>query len=320
MRVTKGRPEDTEAIVALLKESLGESLMPKSASYWTWKHLSNPFGRSPVLLCWEDTKLIGIRAFMRWNWRLGGEIFSSVRAVDTATHPGYQGKGIFKKLTMALVEECTNDGVQFVFNTPNGQSKPGYLKMGWKEAGRLPIIAGLGSLVPGFNRRADHEADVGRYLSHPGLRKLVDEHVNVAQSMITALTPEYLRWRYLDVPVVKYYAVGVEEGSDLVALAFFRLKGGRLGNELRITDSFAANRQATKKIRHELTQFERKLKANVVTQSGLGANDVHQIRRMFDIRASRGPSVTIRDLQMKDLSAMSNFNNWSPSLGDLELF
>jgi hypothetical protein len=26
-----------------------------------------------------------------------------------------------------------------VFNTPNGQSRPGYLKMGWQEVGRLPV-------------------------------------------------------------------------------------------------------------------------------------------------------------------------------------
>ena len=31
------------------------------------------------------------------------------------------------------------EGVDFVFNTPNDKSRPGYLKMGWEEVGRVPI-------------------------------------------------------------------------------------------------------------------------------------------------------------------------------------
>ncbi|MEJ1237906.1 GNAT family N-acetyltransferase [Chryseolinea sp. T2] len=320
MHVAIGRPEDTEAIVELLKNSLGESLMPKSSNYWNWKHINNPFGKSPVLLSWDGTKLVGVRAFMRWNWQLADKIYTSVRAVDTATHPNYQGKGIFKKLTLALVDECTAAGVDFVFNTPNGQSKPGYLKMGWKEAGNLPIIVGLPALIPELSRSGGNVSDVKRLLSHPGLEKLIEIHVKKADKIITSLSPQYLRWRYLDVPVASYHAIGVEENENLVALALFRLKAGRFGNELRITDSFTMDRRAANKLGRELKKFERNLKARFITQSGLKASDGHQLRRILDIEIPRGPSVTVRSLALSDLSDLVNFNNWSPSLGDLELF
>ena len=39
---------------------------------------------------------------------------------------------------MAAVEELTSDGVDFVFNTPNPESRAGYLTMGWQDAGRIP--------------------------------------------------------------------------------------------------------------------------------------------------------------------------------------
>ena len=51
---------------------------------------------------------------------------------------------------MQGVEEMTAEGVDVVFNTPNTQSRPGYLKMGWIDVGRLPVAArptGLRSLV-----------------------------------------------------------------------------------------------------------------------------------------------------------------------------
>src|SRR5688572_13844447 len=100
MQIREATELDIPIIVDLLKLSLGESLMPKSEAYWRWKHVENPFGASPVLLCFEDDMLIGVRAFMRWQWFHNGKIQTAVRAVDTATHPAHQGKGIFKKLTL----------------------------------------------------------------------------------------------------------------------------------------------------------------------------------------------------------------------------
>ena len=40
---------------------------------------------------------------------------------------------------MHAIDEVRADGVDFVFNTPNDKSRPGYLKMGWREVGRLPV-------------------------------------------------------------------------------------------------------------------------------------------------------------------------------------
>src|SRR5690349_5445137 len=139
MQFREATEADIPSIVDLLKLSLGESLMPKSEAFWRWKHVHNPFGSSPVLLALDGEKLIAVRAFMRWEWRQGETIYKAVRAVDTATHPDYQGKGIFRKLTLQLVDLCKQEGFHFIFNTPNKVSKPGYLNMGWQTNGKMPI-------------------------------------------------------------------------------------------------------------------------------------------------------------------------------------
>src|SRR5690606_12356381 len=130
---------DVPAIIELLKLSLGESLIPKSERLWNWKHVANPFGKSPVLLVEEDGHILGVRAFLRWEFLKDGETIKACRAVDTAIHPEYQGKGIFSKLTLALAEEMIKEGVDLIFNTPNTKSTPGYLKMGWESWGKLPL-------------------------------------------------------------------------------------------------------------------------------------------------------------------------------------
>ena len=132
MIVRNATPEDIPAIVVLLQLSLGENLIKKSENTWNFKHVDNPFGTSHVLLAYEGDVLIGVRAFMKWKWQMGTQSWTAFRAVDTATHPDYQGKGIFKKLTLQALDDIQKGGETFVFNTPNEISRPGYLKMGWK--------------------------------------------------------------------------------------------------------------------------------------------------------------------------------------------
>ena len=109
----------------------------------------------------DGDKIVGLRAFMRWEFVRGGEVLHAVRAVDTATHPDYQGKGLFTAMTMHGLDVIKDDGIDFVFNTPNDKSRPGYLKMGWQEVGKLPVairVAGPraareGGEIDGWHRR-----------------------------------------------------------------------------------------------------------------------------------------------------------------------
>ncbi len=87
----------------------------------------------------EQGQVIGFRMLLLWRFRRGDEAVTAVRAVDTATHPDHQGRGIFRALTTVAVDELRDEGVGFVFNTPNDQSRPGYLKMGWVDIGRPPL-------------------------------------------------------------------------------------------------------------------------------------------------------------------------------------
>ncbi len=139
LQVRAGASADTDRILELVRLSLGEGVIPRAREYWEWKHHANPFGHSPVLLAEADGELVGLRVFMRWEWSAGSQRLRAVRAVDTATHPAWQGQGIFSRLTRALVQQMTDEGVHFIFNTPNEKSRPGYLKMGWRALGRTDL-------------------------------------------------------------------------------------------------------------------------------------------------------------------------------------
>ena len=88
--------------------------------------------------------MVGVRLFMRWDLEAAGRRLRAVRAVDTATDPDFRGRGIFRTLTLELLRalEAANE-VDLVFNTPNGSSKPGYLKMCWHDVGTVPVHVGV---------------------------------------------------------------------------------------------------------------------------------------------------------------------------------
>jgi N-acetylglutamate synthase-like GNAT family acetyltransferase len=328
MEIRYASESDVPAIVDLLKVSLGESLLPKSIRYWQWKHIENPFGKSPVLLSLDGTRVTGVRAFMRWTWMMGNRNFEAVRAVDTATHPDYQGKGIFKKLTLRLLQDCEHESINFVFNTPNSSSKPGYLKMGWEEAGKLPIdvklIRPFGMLMNlthmrGVTQNAASGESVLKYLEHPSLPELLLSATQSNQgSLATRHTLQSLRWRYHDVPVVKYYAGGITSGNTILGVFFYRIKPSKTGNELRVTDLYLESEKFAGDLNDVLLEKASVHQAHYITISGCSKK--FNLGFLSLKRMAVGPIVTIKNIGDNSLMMLRNFRSWNPTLGDLELF
>jgi hypothetical protein len=324
MIVRVASDNDLPAIVDLLKLSLGEGLMPKSEKYWRWKHLENPFGQSPVLLAEEGGVIIGVRAFMQWKWTDGQNVFNALRAVDTATHPQHQGKGIFKKLTLQLIQSSSE--MDFIFNTPNKQSKPGYLKMGWEEAGRLPlnikIVNPFRPLIRALRRDStvayEQTSSLADALTHPNLEDLLVNRATVPGKIKTMYSRSYLQWRYANVPVAKYEAVTVEQQGILRAMLIYRPKMSALGQELRVTDVFTRSHDDTVLLRRQLWQRIQDSKVDYIASSGTSSRQSVFSQSVVS-RFVKGPAVTVRKVKT-DVNVLIGFGQWHPSLGDLELF
>lgn len=106
--------------------------------YLTWKHYKNPMGKSIIAYAFNnEKKLIAARAFWRCDLIRNGKNIKALQPCDTATHPNYQRKGLFTKLTLLAIDKAKENNYEVLFNFPNNNSKPGYIKLGWKEVARL---------------------------------------------------------------------------------------------------------------------------------------------------------------------------------------
>ena len=312
MIVREAKKEDIDSIIVLLQASLGESLLKKSAEIWNFKHVINPFGESTVLLAEENNELIGVRAFMTWRWQMGNQIWNAYRAVDTATHPNHQGKGIFKKLTLQALDKIHEKGDCFVFNTPNDQSRPGYLKMGWQEVGKIKV-----ALVPTFFY-ALHNLFFKMKIENTitpmqleALCKIQNRELAANNLLFTTKSTSYLKWRYEENPLQTYF---IYSTPDCYVAMY--VKKNRFFKELRVVEIICDNDFKIKKnIRKAIVSCALEQECYLITVA-------NKYLFALNIYGHFGPKLTFKSLTNNAIfdGKALDINNWKYSLGDLELF
>jgi GNAT superfamily N-acetyltransferase len=302
--------QDHPAIVQLLAASMGQPATSAFGRLLRWKHEDNPFGRSLQWVMVADGEIVGYRAFMRWEFAGLGRTWRAVRAVDTATRPDHQGKGVFKALTLHSLDVARDGGVDFVFNTPNDQSRPRYLKMGWEVVGTLrPWLrpAGIRSLPAIVRGRvpAGHwgePTDVGERADDAFT---VDAAPRLGGPLATNRTVDYLRWRY-PADLLGYRVLGLDDRPG--ARCAFRLR--RRGTALEATVGDVVGDDGADR---------RALLRHVLRRSGadyLLVLDGAWHDRVMPLPAP-GPTLVWRGLRSADRPML---DRWVLTMGDIELF
>ncbi len=225
IRIREFTEADLGQVLEVLRAALGETIVLKrTPELFSWKHLRNPFGRSIVLVATAGDRIVGVRAFMRWELLTpGGERLRCVRAVDTATHPEFHRRGIFSRLTNEAVDRAAADGVDLIFNTPNPQSGAGYLKMGWTEVGEIGVMARPSRRLLGSSE-APTEIVPAEFLTDPRPSSTTSSLDRLPTGLRTPRSAEYRAWRFQQHPTARYFEVSA---GDSVATVRPNVRDGR---------------------------------------------------------------------------------------------
>lgn len=310
--VRRMEESDIPAVLQLLQASLGWVPNDEFSAFFRWKHLENPFGESPAWVAWLDGRVVGLRTFLRWDLRVGEEPVRAVRAVDTATHPDVQGRGLFRRLTLDAVDQLRDEGVDWVFNTPNASSRPGYLKMGWSVLGRPRVTAavgGVGAVVRLLGARVpatkwSERCDVGEPAAD-ALAAMADTRFPTAPDRVgTARSVRHLRWRY-GFPALGYRALPSGRGGR--DLALFRVRRRGPATEAAVCDVLGDDPDLGAALRAVV----RATGADVA----LGVGPARWRRGALPL-PRQGPLVTVRQLSDRPVPPL---DQWALGLGDLEL-
>jgi GNAT superfamily N-acetyltransferase len=326
-------------VLQLLESALaGGPTGSRSGDFLRWKHVDNPFGRSVGLVAEEAGQVIGVRLIMRWGFEASGQPVSAGRMVDTATDPAHQGRGIFRTLTTASLE-IARDDTDLIFNTPNANSRPGYLKMGWQQVGVMatsvtpvrPLRLARGARAA--LRRTDGEFPVAARPACPlpavgdvlaahtaDVEGLLDARTAAANGRLTTRVDlPYLAWRYVDVPGLDYRAVPVLRGNQLVGLGIGRLRARSALWEFTLAEVLVG----TGDVAAAATVLRRARRAgsdHVATHQPHHSVAAKALARSGYLTTSRvGLTLTTRPLHEVPVDPLSA-QSWSLALGDLEVF
>jgi GNAT superfamily N-acetyltransferase len=325
VEVREATARDLPAVLDLLHASLGWVPDDDYARFFAWKHEDSPFGRSPAWVAVDPEdgdRVVGFRTFSRWRFDQGGVAVPAVRAVDTATHPDHQGRGIFSLLTRHALEALRDEGVAFVFNTPNDKSRPGYLKMGWRLVERLPVAATVrspGSLLRLVRARTPADKwsaptragmPIDEVLADaPAVRALLDAARTDDGRLRTDRTPEFLAWRYGFGPL--HYRAMVAPGGTEAGVVVFRVRRRGAALEAAICEQIVPagdDRTGAALVRRVLRETRTDHAVQIgVARLGRGRLPV----------PGQGPTLVWRDVVATD---MPPADRWALGLGDIELF
>ena len=310
LTIRRATADDRSGVMRVAVRALGWAGDERDRQFFAWKHDVNPFGPSPAWVAIDEGQVVGFRTFLCWEFVQGAERLRMVRAVDTATDPAHQGRGIFRQLTQVAIAELAPVGYDAVFNTPNSQSLPGYLKMGWAELGRptlgvrprgLRAALGLARSRTGAQKWSEPTA-VGEpaadALGGPDLESLLDR-LPSPTGWATPRSAEYLRWRYGFAPL-RYRAIEVRGG-----LVIFRVRRRGTNREVALCEWLAP-------------EPDRKALRWLVNAGGdyVVATNLGVAHGLLPLPRS-GPVVTWRPLSEARVPALGDLEF---QLGDLELF
>jgi GNAT superfamily N-acetyltransferase len=144
-------PVDYDAALLARYGALFKACFPMTdkftPAYLEWLYLANPDGRALGFDAWDGERLAAHYVCVPARAWVEGREAPVLLSLNTATHPDYQGKGLFTKLAAMTYEAGAAAGFDGVYGVANANSTPGFIrKLGFQLVRPLEARIGLGGL------------------------------------------------------------------------------------------------------------------------------------------------------------------------------
>ena len=119
-------------------------------AYLEWLYVANPDGPAVGFDAWDGERLAAHYVCVPARAWVEGQEVPVLLSLNTATHPDYQGQGLFTKLAAMTYEAGAAQGFDGVYGVANANSTPGFVrKLGFQLVRPLEARIGLGGLHHG---------------------------------------------------------------------------------------------------------------------------------------------------------------------------
>ncbi len=131
---------------SLLSEVFGKPEL-FTTDYVKWQYADNPDGAIVGFNAYAGETLAAHYVTQPMEAVVSGRKCRGLLSLNTATHPGHQGKGLFVKLADRTYQHAAEQGYDFVIGVANQNSVHGFTKkLGFQLVGQLHALLGMGAL------------------------------------------------------------------------------------------------------------------------------------------------------------------------------
>ncbi len=221
-------PQDTPAIMRLVRAVHGDEHQEINEQYWSWRYLNDTEFRAQIVMSEVEGQPIGIQPLAIFDWQRGSERLKGAMYTGVLTHPDHRRRGVFKSLVESSNDYAKSVGAMFSMTLPNDASLPGFLKTNeWEYPGLIPMhlkvasgadmlrpkIGGAMATLVGWmpqlrcrtrggaitNLECERATDVPDELDD-----IADAFARDSDTLMIRRTAAYWRWRYLSKPASDY--------------------------------------------------------------------------------------------------------------------
>lgn len=151
-----------------------------------WLYVDNPDGIVVGFDAYDGDKLAAHYVCIPTLVRVNGAPVRALLSLNTATHPDYQGKGLFSKLAEMTYQLAAEQGYYCVYGVANANSTPGFVrKLGFQSIQPLEAMVGVGRLGVNFEQ-ASNNAQFERVWTPESLRWRCANPANLVSGFMTA--------------------------------------------------------------------------------------------------------------------------------------
>ena len=236
---------DENGILELMKAVYPDKKILKEnwMKWWKWMFTKSPAGAARIWLAEHNGKIVGQYPLIISDLKVGKEIAKVSQNIELMTHPDYRKQGMFITLEKKSLEETAKEGINITIGFPNAAAYPGHIKTGWYDIGSLQIG------VKPINFKKIVETGIKNNFLRPFYvffgkviinliyrEKKILESISLKISKVnsfddrindfwdknskdyeitTVRKKEYLNWRYVDIPDIKYTIYIAEEKGEM---------------------------------------------------------------------------------------------------------
>lgn len=216
--------------------------------FWGWKIELNVFRKTDVILAKKEGVVVGVGTMWPWEFQFDDTILKAFQPCDTVVSSDARGQGVFTNINKKRIEYANEHGADLIFNFPNANSLPGYLKMGWKFLGkiswRVKILKPHKVLMIMFsqNKKSIKVPVPSKLLLTKDKIAVIELLENAShQQIVINRKKGFYDWRYLEHSSRQYGVIFA--GKKLESAAIFTLNKINNLTELVVVDLLGDRRQ-----------------------------------------------------------------------------